>query len=140
MATTIRINEDVKQLLKLQSIETGISQLDLANRYIIEGIKFDKTPKKPIKTIEEIEKILKYDKKEYETSQKISREEYEIPERIKNGKINEAIKTPEEIEKILKHDKSEEDDPLDDIAGIIKSDEITDSVKLKKESYKKNKK
>ena len=93
MATTIRINEDVKQRLKLQSIETGISQLDLANRYIIEGIKYDNTPKKPIKTIEELEKV-------------------------------------------LKHDGKGEKDPLEDIVGIIKTDEVVDSVKLKKDSYK----
>ena len=125
MATTIRINEDVKQRLKLQSIETGISQLDLANRYIIEGIKYDNTPKKPIKTIEELEKILKHDKNEYE-----------IPEKIKNGEINKPIKTVEELEKVLKHDGKGEKDPLEDIVGIIKTDEMVDSVKLKKDSYK----
>ena len=58
MSTTIRINKDVKELLKLKSVETGISQIDLANKYILEGIKFDNTPNKPLKTIEEIEKIL----------------------------------------------------------------------------------
>lgn len=136
MATTIRINEDVKQRLKLQSIETGISQLDLANRYIIEGIKFDNTPKKPIKTIEEIEKILKHDKKDYESPKKINWDEYEIPEKIKNGEFNKPIKTEEELKKILKYDGKDEEDPLKDIVGIIKTDEIVDSVKLKKESYK----
>ena len=136
MATTIRINEDVKQRLKLQSIETGISQLDLANRYIIEGIKYDNTPKKPIKTIEELEKILKHDKNEYENPKKIDWDEYEIPEKIKNGEINKPIKTVEELEKVLKHDGKGEKDPLEDIVGIIKTDEMVDSVKLKKDSYK----
>jgi hypothetical protein len=44
MATTIRINEEIKQLLKLKSVETGITQLDLANRYILKGLKEDDTP------------------------------------------------------------------------------------------------
>ena len=136
MDTTIRINEDVKQRLKLQSIETGISQLDLANRYIIEGIKYDNTPKKPIKTIEELEKILKHDKNEYESPKKIDWDEYKIPEKIKNGEINKPIKTVEELEKVLKHDGKGEKDPLEDIVGIIKTDEVVDSVKLKKDSYK----
>ena len=136
IATTIRINKDVKQRLKLQSIETGISQLDLANRYIIEGIKYDNTPKKPIKTIEELEKILKHDKNEYENPKKIDWDEYEIPEKIKNGEINKPIKTVEELEKVLKHDGKGEKDPLEDIVGIIKTDEMVDSVKLKKDSYK----
>ena len=136
MATTIRINEDVKQRLKLQSIETGISQLDLANRYIIEGIKYDNTPKKPIKTIEELEKTLKHDKNEYESPEKINWEEIEIPDKMKNGKINKPIKDIEELEKTLKHDAKGEEDPLEDIVGIIKTDEIVDSVKLKKDSYK----
>ena len=59
MSTTIRINKDVKELLKLKSVETGVSQIDLANRYILYGIKYDDTPSKPIKSIEEIEKLLK---------------------------------------------------------------------------------
>jgi len=39
MATTIRINEDVKQQLKHKSVLTGVSQFDLANKYILDGIK-----------------------------------------------------------------------------------------------------
>ena len=137
MATTIRINEEVKQRLKLQSIETGISQLDLANRYILEGIKHDKTPKKPIKTIEEIEKILKHDKKAYEKPERINLDEYEIPEKIKKeNESGKSINSIEEIEKILDHDRKEKDTSLDDIVGIIKTDEMVDSVKLKKDSYK----
>ena len=39
MATTIRINEDIKKQLKLKRVATGVSQFNLANKYIIEGIK-----------------------------------------------------------------------------------------------------
>ena len=38
MATTIRIDENIKQQLKLKSAQTGISQLDLANKYILNGL------------------------------------------------------------------------------------------------------
>ena len=61
MATTIRINEDIKQLLKLKSVQTGVSQLDLANRYILKGLKEDETPNKEVMSIEEIEKLLQND-------------------------------------------------------------------------------
>ena len=44
VTTTIRINEEVKQLLKLKSAETGITQLNLANRYILNGLKEDNAP------------------------------------------------------------------------------------------------
>ena len=61
MSTTIRINEDVKQLLKIKSAELGVKQQDLLNRYVIEGIKRDSTPNKPVMPLEELEKILKHD-------------------------------------------------------------------------------
>lgn len=63
MATTVRINEEVKHQLKIQSAKLGVKQIDLVNRYVIEGIKRD-TPKNPIKSIEEIEKLLSHDKPE----------------------------------------------------------------------------
>ena len=61
MATTVRINEEVKQKLKIKSAELGVKQIDLLNRYVIEGIKRDSTPPKPAPTIEELEKLLKHD-------------------------------------------------------------------------------
>ncbi|RAP51018.1 MAG: hypothetical protein BZ136_00250 [Methanosphaera sp. rholeuAM74] len=61
MATTVRINEDVKQQLKIKSVELGVKQIDLVNRYILEGIKRDTTPKKSVMSIDDLEKILKHD-------------------------------------------------------------------------------
>ena len=61
MATTIRIDEDVKQQLKIKSAELGVKQMDLLNRYVIEGIKRDSTPNKPTPSIEELEIQLKHD-------------------------------------------------------------------------------
>lgn len=62
MTTTIRLNENIKELLKLKSAETGISQLELANKYILKGLKEDTTPKKEVMSLEEIEKLLDHDK------------------------------------------------------------------------------
>lgn len=137
MSTTIRINKDVKELLKLKSVETGVSQIDLANRYILYGIKYDDTPSKPIKSIEEIEKLLNYDEiRESVEEIDLKDYEYEIPQGIslvKEGEENKPINTEEEIKKILKYDKPEGDDVSRSIAGIIKTEEVTDAVKLKKE-------
>ena len=93
MATTIRIDENIKQQLKLKSAQTGISQLDLANRYILNGLKEDSTPNKKVMTLDQIEKVLEYD-------------------------------------------KPEGDNVLDELDGIVHSDVITNSVDLKKNSYK----
>lgn len=38
---TIKINDDLKQKLKIKSDKTGISTSELANRYISEGLKED---------------------------------------------------------------------------------------------------
>lgn len=61
MATTVRIDEDVKHQLKIKSAELGVKQIDLINKYVIEGIKRDSTPDKPAPTIEELEKLLNHD-------------------------------------------------------------------------------
>lgn len=63
MATTIRVDENVKKQLKIKAAETGKSQYELANKYILEGLKNDKTPCDTM-TIEEIEALLEHDKPE----------------------------------------------------------------------------
>lgn len=92
MATTIRVDENVKKQLKIKAAETGKSQYELANKYILEGLKNDKTPCDTM--------------------------------------------TIEEIEALLEHDKPEGNKLLNEIDGTIDTGEITDSVKLKKDSYK----
>jgi hypothetical protein len=67
MATTIRINEDIKQQLKLKSAQIGISQLDLANEYILKGLKEETRPNKKVMTLDQIEKFLEHDKPEGDT-------------------------------------------------------------------------
>lgn len=67
MATTIRIDENIKQQLKLKSAQTGISQLDLANKYILNGLKKDSTPNKKVMTLDQIEQYLNHDKPEGDT-------------------------------------------------------------------------
>lgn len=94
MATTIRVDENIKKQLKIKAAETGKSQYELANKYILEGLKNDKTPCDTM-TIEEIEALLKHD----------------------NPKGNPA---------------------LNRLAGAIKTDEKTNSVELKKNSYKRS--
>lgn len=64
MLTTIRINKDLQKQLKLKSVETGISQLELANRYIFDGLKKDDAPKEKVMSLEEIEKLIDRDKPE----------------------------------------------------------------------------
>ena len=60
MQTTIRIDKELQRRLKIKSIETGRTQLDLANEYIRNGLKNDQTPKTP-PSLEEIEKLLVHD-------------------------------------------------------------------------------
>ena len=92
MSNNLRIDEEIKHLLKLKSDETGISQYDLVNKYILEGLKKDKRSKSNM-TIDEIRKLLDYD-------------------------------------------KPEGDDILERLCGIAICDEVTDSVEIKKNAYK----
>ena len=61
MAATVRIDEDIKQQLKIKSAELGVKQIDLLNRYVVEGLKRDNSPKKPVMDLNELEKLLKHD-------------------------------------------------------------------------------
>ena len=42
--TTIQIDKELHRQLKLKSAKTGISQLDLVNQYVLDGLKNDKKP------------------------------------------------------------------------------------------------
>ncbi len=139
MATTIRINEDVKQQLKIKSVATGVSQFNLANKYILEGIKNDSTPNKPVKTIEEIEKILDYDKKEEKINPDIDLTG-NIPDELKlndENELNTPVSDMNDIKNILDFDKNSNVDALKDLDGAVVFDKPTNSLKLKKEAYKK---
>jgi len=139
MATTIRINEDVKQQLKIKSVATGVSQFNLANKYILEGIKNDSTPNKPVKTIEEIEKILDYDKKEEKINPDIDLTG-NIPDELKlndENELNTPVSDMNDIKNILEFDKNSNVDALKDLDGEVVFDKPTNSLKLKKEAYKK---
>ena len=61
MATTVRINEDVKQLLKIKCAELGVKQVDLLNRYVLEGIKRDDSLANKGRSVEELDALLKHD-------------------------------------------------------------------------------
>ena len=136
MATTIRINEDVKQQLKIKSVATGVSQFNLANKYILEGIKNDSTPNKPVKTIEEIEKILDYDKKEEKINPDIDLTG-NIPDELKlndENELNTPVSDMNDIKNILEFDKNSNVDALKDLDGAVVFDKPTNSLKLKKRS------
>ena len=65
MVTTIRLSKDIQRQLKLRSAETGISQLELANKFISEGLnKSNNQQDNSSNTLEEYDKLLSHDKKE----------------------------------------------------------------------------
>ena len=59
MVSNLKVNDDLKYKLELKSNETGISQLELVNKYISKGLKEDNS--KSHKSREEIEKLLSHD-------------------------------------------------------------------------------
>ena len=61
MVASVSINEELKEKLIIKSIELGVKQIDLVNRYVLEGLKKDSVFEKSAPTIEELEKLLKHD-------------------------------------------------------------------------------
>lgn len=127
MTTTIKVNEYTKEQLKKHSSQTGISQLELADKYILNGIKSD-------------EKLIKIndDKDMIDNKEDIS---------IKSNKIEwkdtrykgKPITDPEEIKKLLKHDNPKGDKISEALTGLVHCDKPTNAVQLKKNSYKRYK-
>ncbi len=64
MVVKIEIDKELHDKLKLKCAKTGISQLELVNRYVSEGLRFDEKresePPKPM-TPEEIDALLEHD-------------------------------------------------------------------------------
>ena len=83
MITTIRIDKELQRQLKLKSAETGKTQLELANQYILDGLKKDNYSETPAMSLDEIEKLLKHDKKNQKRKTRYEPKNYEIPEMLK---------------------------------------------------------
>lgn len=64
MVTIIRLNKEIQRRLKIKSAKTGLSQLELANKYISEGLKNDSIDFNCNKRLKEIDKLLNHDKPE----------------------------------------------------------------------------
>lgn len=109
MTTTIRIDENLKQQLKLRSVELKTTQTELLNQLVKRGLEQTR-PQYKGQTIEEINKIL-----ESETE-------------LNTHGIEQY--SEEKIKQLLKEDKK----PLSELSGIIKTDTPTNAVYLKKES------
>ncbi len=131
MDTTIRINSDIKQQLKLKSVELGVTQKELANRYLLYCLKKDNTPD-TITSIDDIEKHLNIKSK---INFKNLNNDFEIPEMLKLKENGEEKIKQENITDMLDYDKPEGDTLLEELSGLVHSPTQTDSLKLKKEAY-----
>lgn len=131
MDTTIRINSDIKQQLKLKSVELGVTQKELANRYLLYCLKKDNTLD-TITSIDDIEKHLNIKSK---INFKNLNNDFEIPEMLKLKENGEEKIKQENITDMLDYDKPEGDRLLEELSGLVHSPTQTDSLKLKKEAY-----
>ena len=59
MVSTVEINDDIKEKLKIRSSKTGTNQLDLVNKYVSNGLKADEDSIGL--NFEDIGKLLSYD-------------------------------------------------------------------------------
>ena len=133
MDTTIRINSDIKQQLKLKSVELGVTQKELANRYLLYGLKRDNTPD-TITSIEDIEKQLNIKSK---NNLENLNSDFEIPEMLKLKEEEDTTKTitQKNINNMLDHNKPDGDTILEELSGLVHSPTQTDSLILKKTAY-----
>ena len=130
MDATIRIDLDIQRQLKLKSVELGVTQKELANTYILNGLNGEKS-KGNMKSIEDIAKVLNIEIENIDdVLADLDVDEYEILSEEKHLNMDE-------IKDIVNNNRSNEESNvnLTDMIGIIESPQKTDSLEEKMESY-----
>jgi len=130
MDATIRIDLDIKRQLKLKSVELGVTQKELANTYILNGLNGEKS-KSNMKSIEDIAKVLNIEIENIDdVLADLDVDEYEILSEEKHLNMDE-------IKDIVNNNRSNEESNvnLTDMIGIVESPQKTDSLEEKMESY-----
>lgn len=117
MVSTVRMHDMVKQQLKMQSARLGVTQIDLLQRYVIEGIQRDNAKTEPVMSIDEVAETLCIDN------------DFEMPEELKlnpEGTLTGRCNTNEKIEKHLKHDNPD-GNCLNKLTSSVDSDEVEEN-------------
>jgi len=130
MDATIRIDLDIQRQLKLKSVELGVTQKELANTYILNGLNAEKS-KNDMKSIEDIAKVPNINIETIDDNlADLDVGEYEILP-------DEKHLTMDEISDIIDNNRSNDESNvnLSDMLGIVESPQKTDSLEEKMESY-----
>lgn len=130
MDATIRIDLDIQRQLKLKSVELGITQKELANIYILNGLNEEKNNGN-MKTIDDIAKTLNININDPNTElDDLNEDTFEI--------VSDKNKlTIDEIKEIVEKNKSDKESnvKLSDMLGIVESPDEIDCLNEKWESY-----
>ena len=130
MDATIRIDLDIQRQLKLKSVELGITQKELANIYILNGLNEEKNNGN-MKTIDDIAKTLNININDPNTElDDLNEDTFEI--------VSDKNKlTMDEIKEIVEKNKSDKESnvKLSDMLGIVESPDEIDCLNEKWESY-----
>ncbi|MBQ6444434.1 MAG: hypothetical protein IJJ11_07140 [Methanosphaera sp.] len=130
MDATIRIDLDIQRQLKLKSVELGITQKELANIYILNGLNEEKNNGN-MKTIDDIAKTLNININDPNTElDDLDEDTFEI--------VSDKNKlTMDEIKEIVEKNKSDKESnvKLSDMLGIVESPDEIDCLNEKWESY-----
>ncbi len=130
MDATIRIDLDIQRQLKLKSVELGITQKELANTYILNGLNEEKS-NGTLKSIKDIAQVLNIEiNDDDDVLADVIEGEYEI-------QSDQKHLTMDEIEQIIDSNQSNEESnvKLTDMLGIVESPQKTDSLEEKWKSY-----
>ncbi len=130
MDATIRIDLDIQRQLKLKSVELGVTQKELANIYILNGLNEEKNNGN-MKTIDDIAKTLNININDPNTKlDDLDVDTFEIVS-------DENKLTIDEIKEIVEKNKGEKESnvKLSDMLGIVESPDEIDCLTEKWESY-----
>ncbi len=126
MDATIRIDLDIQRQLKLKSVELRITQKELANIYILNGLNEEKNNGN-MKTIDDIAKTLNININDPNTElDDLDEDTFEI--------VSDKNKlTMDEIKEIVEKNKSDKESnvKLSDMLGIVESPDEIDCLNEK---------
>ena len=123
--TSFKLDSELLKQIKIRATEKDITQSELVTFYLKNSLKYDFS--------EEDLKILKLLRIKTSNHMDKLRKDFVMPKKLKYNPLKENKPVTEE--KIIFEDEGGTD-IFSDVLGIVSSPEQTDSVELKKESYK----
>ena len=126
--TSFKLDSELLKRIKIKAIEKDITQSELVTTYLLNGLKEDESISNA--DLSDLEQKLNI-----KSDNHLEGIDFEVPEMLKYNP-DKVSKTITEDSVVFENDDSNSKNIFSDVLGIVSSPDRTNSVDLKKESYR----